>query len=303
MGLRRISLCIGLAGLVTGPSAAGCSEWGLPETSGTPTSSHSSTSTGSTGVDPTSSTTSGSTGAEPTSSGSGSSSTGAPPGGMCNVYDQDCPKGQKCTGYGDPGTYIPDGIKCVPVAPDPIPDLEPCIVGPAGLGDDRCDVGAVCLDVDADGNGFCLPYCTGNSDAPICEDDRTCVKLFFGFNFGNCFKKCDPLVQDCNIGEGCYMDAIKAGNTGFVCLPVAPEGESAGYHDGCFGWSSCSPGFACVFEEFVPGCTGLCCTSWCDLTDADPCSQFDPVLTCVPWFSPNTAPPGFENVGICAVPA
>lgn len=293
--------------LSSGLLAAACSEWRLPETSGTPTTGGSGTTDPGPTTGSTSTTTTGSTSGSLTdassSSNSSTSATTIPPGGMCDVYKQDCPPGQKCTGFGDPGTYIPDGVKCVPVADDPIPDLEPCSLGPGGLGDDACDVGAVCLDVDADGKGFCLPYCTGDPDQPMCEDDRTCVKLFFGFNFGNCFAKCDPLVQDCPPGEGCYMDAIKAGNTGFVCLPVPPEGQAADFHDGCFGWSSCSPGFSCVFDDFVPGCSGLCCTSWCDTSEQpNPCEKFDPVLSCVPWFTDGNAPPGFEFVGICAIP-
>lgn len=287
----------------------GCGEDWLPMTSGVPTSSD--PQTGSTSADPTTggpasttgtSTTAAATEAPTSSSGGTTEDTGAI-GGMCDVYKQDCPQGQKCTGYGPPNTFVPIGIKCVPEAENPVPAEEPCVVGPDGLGDDNCIKGSVCLDLDYDGNGFCLPYCTGNKDTPECGmDDMTCVKLFFGFDFGNCFHKCDPLIQNCKDGEGCYMDATTVGNSGFVCLPVAQEGMGKVFGDGCIGWSSCEPGYGCVFEQFVPGCDkGLCCTPWCDITEMDPCAKFDATMQCLPWYNGITPPPGLENVGICGV--
>jgi hypothetical protein len=222
---------------------------------------------------------------------------------MCDIWAQDCGEGLKCTAYASPNTFIPDGIKCVPIPDNPKPANEPCSVGGEGLGDDNCDLGSVCLDLDYDGAGFCLAYCTGDSQNPMCEDDRTCVKLFFGYDFGNCFKKCDPLVQDCATGEGCYMDAIKVGNTGFVCLPVVQEGKDKVFGDPCIGWSSCEPGFACVYDSFVPNCGGLCCTPWCDISEGDAaCKALDPTMACIPWYAQDQAPPGLENVGVCGIP-
>lgn len=292
-------------------AAAGCGDaWELPNTAGMPTAP--TTAPDTTGPD-----TTGTTAAE-----TGEVSTGDPPtggatggkvdmgsgGGMCDVFTQDCPNGEKCTAYGPTGTYIPQGIKCVPLPDNPKGHNEPCSVGSEGLGDDNCSTGSVCLDLDYDGSGFCLPYCTGDPDNPICEDDRTCVKLFFGYQFGNCFRQCDPLVQDCAPGEGCYMDATTVGNTGFVCLPVVQEGIGKGFGEGCIGWSSCQPGYACVFDKFVPDCKfGLCCSSWCDTSEADPCAQFEQMgmpdsLECIAWYQGVTPPPGLENVGICGIP-
>lgn len=296
-------------GLVLGLAAAGCGEDWLPTTAGMPTSTPQTTDHGSTGPATTSATTSAETGdpstsADPPTSGATTMAADmGSGGGMCDIWVQDCPNGEKCTAYGPPNSYIPQGIKCVPIPPNAKDHNEPCSVGPEGLGDDNCSLGSVCLDLDYDGSGFCLPYCTGNSDNPICEDDRTCVKLFFGYQFGNCFRQCDPLVQDCAPGEGCYMDATTVGNTGFVCLPVVQEGKDKVFGDGCIGWSSCEPGYACVFEEFVPNCQfGLCCTPWCDISETDPCDKFDPSMDCIPWYNGVQPPPGLENVGICGVP-
>lgn len=291
--------------------STGCGEDWLPMTSGVPTSSDPQTSTGTTGLDPTtggpsttSGTTAASTDAPTTDASSGTTEDTGAVGGMCDVYKQDCPKGQKCTGYGPPNTFVPIGVKCVPEAENPVPLDEPCVVGGNGLGDDNCIEGSVCLDLDYDGNGFCLQYCGGSKDMPDCgSDTKTCVQLFFGFDLGNCFNKCDPLIQNCKDGEGCYMDSTTIGNSGFVCMPVSVEGLGLGFGDACIGWSSCVPGYACVFEQFVAGCDkGLCCTPWCDITDMNPCAQFDPSMECIAWFNGVTPPPGLENVGICGVP-
>lgn len=295
-------------GLVLGLGITACADDLWPETGGMPTSPM--TSDGSTGaVTTTQGATTGTTGeasstADPptTSATTGKVDMGSG-GGMCDVWKQDCPNGEKCTAYGPPNSYIPTGIKCVPEPENPKAHNEPCSQFGEGLGDDDCTLGSVCLDLDYDGSGFCLPYCTGDKDNPMCEDDRTCVKLFFGYEFGNCFAKCDPLVQDCAPGEGCYMDAIMVGNTGFVCLPVVQEGHGKTYNAPCFGWSSCEPGYACVYDTFLPECdgNGLCCSPWCDITEADPCEKFDPALECIPWFN-KQPPPGLENVGICGIP-
>lgn len=297
-------------GVVLG-SVAGCSDDWLPMTSGVPTNPESSSSSSSSGSS-SGSTTGGpattgvATTEAPTSSSTGEPTTGDGGGGMCNIWNQDCADGLKCTAFAPPNTFIPQGIKCVPVPDNPKAHNEPCGVGPEGLGDDDCDVGSVCLDLDYDGAGFCLPYCTGDSQNPMCAEDRTCVKLFFSYDFGNCFRKCDPLLQDCETGEGCYMDATTVGNTGFVCLPVVQEGKGKVYGDPCIGWSSCEPGFACVFDYFVAGCqTGLCCTPWCDLSEGDaPCKALHESMSmgCIPWYPENEAPPGLEKVGVCGIP-
>lgn len=306
MQIRGIIISLG----VTAVLLSGCSDDWLPTSSGVPTTTPDNTSSSS-GEGPTTSTTTaeqttGSTGEDPTEDGStgAQTTTGNGSGGMCNIYDQDCPEGQKCTAYGSPNTFIPQGVKCVPIPDNPQAHNEPCGVGAEGLGDDDCDLGSVCLDLDYDGSGFCLPYCTGDSQSPMCEgSDRTCVKLFFAFDFGNCFRQCDPLVQDCEVGEGCYMDAAKVGGTGFVCLPVVQEGKDKVFGDNCIGWSSCEPGYACIYEEFVPGCSGLCCSPWCDTGEGDAsCVDFDPMMSCIPWYAEQQAPPGLENVGVCGIP-
>jgi hypothetical protein len=45
-----------------------------------------------------------------------------------------------------------------------------------------------------------------------------------------------------------------------------------------------------------------CCAPYCDTTDPtahDDCSALGDEWVCVPWFEPGTAPPDYENVGVC----
>lgn len=306
MQIRALSLALWVAAAMT----SGCSDdFEFPNSSGKPTapdaSSTTTTTTGETPMTSTQGTTAvDTTTGDPTEAPT-SSTTDPSGGGMCNIYDQDCPGDQKCTAYASPNTFIPEGIKCVPVPDDPKAPNEPCSVGAEGLGDDNCALGTVCLDLDYDGSGFCLPYCTGDSQNPVCEgSDTTCVKLFFGYDFGNCFKQCDPLLQNCADGEGCYMDAIKVGGTGFVCLPVVQGGAEATFQDTCIGWSSCAPGFACIYDSLVPDCSfSYCCSPWCDLSEGDgPCQELSDKMSCIAWYPEDQAPPGFENVGVCGIP-
>jgi hypothetical protein len=70
--------------------------------------------------------------------------------------------------------------------------------------------------------------------------------------------------------------------------------------------ATCDPGLFCADATVVPECQGGeakgCCSSFCDLTDADPdttCTAFSPTLVCVSWFERGAAPEGYEHVGIC----
>src|SRR5690606_22827365 len=91
-----------------------------------------STSSGPSTEEPTTSvgqTTTTTTGETPTDASGGSTTLPPGSGGMCNIYDQDCPEGQKCTAHASPNTFIPDGIKCVPIPDNPQAHNEPCAVG------------------------------------------------------------------------------------------------------------------------------------------------------------------------------
>lgn len=58
----------------------------------------------------------------------------------------------------------------------------------------------------------------------------------------------------------------------------------------------CADGLSCVAGGYVPGCVhGSCCTSWCDLLDAEACAA---PAECLTWKEP-TMPPGLDGLGLC----
>ncbi|MFO0633751.1 MAG: hypothetical protein U0168_12955 [Nannocystaceae bacterium] len=207
---------------------------------------------------------------------------------MCDPGMQDCPRGQKCTGYvSTPGGRTVDANHCVDVTGDHVFGEECERVD----GNDDCAPGFFCMtDVSGHtGMGICLEYCVPNEP---CDNGGMC----FPFNDGSlplCEVTCDPLLQDCVPGQGCY-----AAFDNFVCaIPGAPEGMG---NDGdpCATIQGCQPGLIC--RTGTNGCaadTG-CCTPVCDLTD-DQCT--DPTEDCIQAL--DDPPPMLQNVGYCGVPA
>jgi len=102
---------------------------------------------------------------------------------------------------------------------------------------------------------------------------------------------CDPLFPDCGPGEACYpLDGA------FVCAIDVSGGDGVALEP-CEFVNVCNPGLACADAGAMPSCIGAlgCCTPYCDLDAANPCSQG----VCTPYFAPGTAPAGFEAVGWC----
>jgi hypothetical protein len=143
--------------------------------------------------------------------------------------------------------------------------------------------------------------CEGSADNPICETNQSCLIYFAGVPL--CFDQCDPLVQNCAEGNGCYPDAEAAGNTGFICLPTIGTSDVGDY---CWLLSNCQRGLICVYPDYFPDCNGLvgCCTQLCDLREPDPCGDLHPDLECVPWFPTGQMPPQayLQDVGACIIP-
>lgn len=215
----------------------------------------------------------------------------------CDPGLQDCPEGEKCTGYVvQPGYCCVDANKCVPVTGDKQLG-DPCI---RTEDNDDCDAGLFCMTVTSGstGDGVCLAFCDvatqdcGEDGLP----DATCI----AFNDGTlplCQDSCDPITQDCAGSLGCYG----VGNQGFVCSVPGFEDGAGNDGDECFTIQSCKPGLGCTNADVLSDCAAArCCSPYCDLSDPDPCVQPE---ECVPYYEQGTAPPGYENVGICAVPA
>ena len=117
-----------------------------------------------------------------------------------------------------------------------------------------------------------------------------------------CLPNCDPLLQDCNDGEACYPT-----NDAFSCVPDA-GGENGLYAEPCEFLNVCDPGLFCAVADGVPDCQGSngCCSPFCDLSDPEAsasCPGAAGGQECVAWYEENQAPPGYENVGACLIPA
>jgi hypothetical protein len=210
----------------------------------------------------------------------------------CDPFAQDCPEGEKCVPYAS-GVDTWDGNKCVPVTGDGQPG-DTCTSGGAVAGTDNCGAESICWDVkDVEGEllGVCTPFCGGTADNPICEPLTSCVIANEG-SITLCIATCDPLLQDCAEGLGCFW-AVEDFNCVFTTDEI-PTGEPCGYIN------DCSPGNLCADAATLPSCNGsACCAPYCDLSSPS-CSIAE--TECVTFFEEGLAPPGYEDVGVCILP-
>jgi cysteine-rich repeat protein len=140
-------------------------------------------------------------------------------------------------------------------------------------------------------------------DGEACDDDNEvagdgCSDCWFedGWGCSNepslCFPACNPLVDDCGAGYGCYV-----AEPTWACIPDG-SGGAGQQSDPCGNINACDPGLQCVNAEVVTGCDTVevgCCTTVCDVTA--PACPAD--LGCTPYYDVGEAPPGLENVGVC----
>ena len=214
----------------------------------------------------------------------------------CDLFAEDCPDGEKCMPWANDGGNVWNATRCSPVVDDPAQVGEPCIVEGSGVsGIDTCELHAMCWDVDPDTlEGTCVAMCIGDESSPSCEDpEATCTITSEGV-LNLCIPSCDPLAQDCPVGDACYgLDAA------FFCVADDSNGATAG--SGCDFINTCPAGTQCIPPDQFATCDAVpgCCSSFCSLDDPEP-----PCLdgqSCVPWFATGEAPKGSELVGICAV--
>ncbi|NJK32868.1 MAG: ribulose phosphate epimerase [Deltaproteobacteria bacterium] len=208
----------------------------------------------------------------------------------CDPFAQDCPEGEKCVAYASAGGTW-DANKCVMVMGDGQPG-DPCTYADAVTSTDDCAANSWCWDVNAEGMGVCTSFCTGSADAPLCEMQMTSCSIANNGSINLCLTNCDPLLQDCSDGQACFFDG---GN--FVCANATqdiPTGEPCGFIN------DCAAGNVCLGAESFPSCGGsACCGAFCDLTDPT-CTL--PDTECVAFYEEGTAPPGYEDVGVCVLP-
>lgn len=219
----------------------------------------------------------------------------------CDLWLQDCPEGNKCMPWDRDGDFGWDSAKCSTLDPNPKAPGDACTAPGAGLrGEDDCDLGDMCYEVQAETDaGVCTPMCVGTADQPSCSDpDRGCFISNEGFLL-LCLQRCDPLLGDCEGDTSCLPSN---GGQDFLCrLNIATD--MGFYGDACFFNNACQPGLFCANSATVPGCTAnACCNSYCDTTSSEPCPGEADGQECLAWFEDGMAPPGYEDVGICALP-
>ncbi len=220
----------------------------------------------------------------------------------CSIWDQDCGDGEKCAPWANDGGSSWNATKCVPVDAAPAQPGDPCTVEGSGVsGIDTCDVSSMCWDVDPETNeGTCVPFCTGDENAPICNNPNSSCSIANEGVLILCLPSCDPLLQDCAEGQACYPI-----DNAFVCAPDASGEDQGADNDPCEYINACDPGNICVNPDIVDGCpagSGGCCQNVCDLS-ADPADQgCAGAETCEAWFEEGNVPPGYEDVGVCALP-
>ena len=220
----------------------------------------------------------------------------------CSVWDQDCPEGEKCSAWANDGGSSWNATRCVPLDANPAQPGDTCTVEGSGVsGIDTCDVSSMCWDVDPETNeGTCVAFCTGSENAAVCDDPTTDCSIANDGVLILCLPTCDPLIQDCADGQACYpIDDT------FVCAPDASGDDMGADNDPCEFLNACDQGNICLGAAAVEGCpagSAGCCQPVCDLTDADPagCTAAE---MCTPWFEEGNVPPGYEDVGVCALPA
>ena len=240
----------------------------------------------------------------PTTDTTGDGSGPAPDAGsgglVCDYFAQDCPAGQKCMPCSDDGGPEWNATCCVDVVEDPAGLDEACErIGSGASGEDTCDLGLMCWDVQQDGVGECVAICSGSVNAPECPDNHYCAISGSG-TLALCLPLCHPLTLPCDDGEGCYPV-----NDAFSCAPDA-SGPGGAHGDPCEFINSCDPGSICIGAEAHSACADPvgCCAMVCDTTDpkADAtCAALDPAQSCESWFVQGMAPEGYEDVGVCAL--
>ncbi len=201
--------------------------------------------------------------------------------GECTLFvDNACPDGFKCAPVEVDGAW---GAQCVPVDVSPGLAGQPC-TRTCGVneGADDCGRGTVCwLD-------RCVAMC--DLQQPACSKgmDMCLRPVDNDPGFGLCVPECNPLLQNCGLGEACLPEA----NGGFSCFPAPGAG---GQGTGCQFQNSCAPGFVCHEGAFVEECQEqFCCTSLCNL-DNPMCPG---AHTCLAFAQPS---PLFPNVGACSL--
>ena len=260
-------------------------------------SSSGSTTSGS-GTDSTTAGTDGTTSDGTTSDGSGGFVPDVEIGSMCDPMAQDCPEGEKCVAYSTDGDGPPsapwDANKCVEETGDLVAG-DPCdIEGGKYTGIDDCVAGTQCLMTDDDGfGGVCVEFCDSNM---TCDQPTAQCNVVNNGALPLCLDSCDPLVQDCPDGQGCFNAA-----NSFVCFKHSAEGGEGTVGADCGFINACLPGNMCLDVAAVQDCDPTfagCCAPFCAISEGGAtCQSMEECLLVI-----DPAPPGYGDVGVCSLP-
>ena len=226
-------------------------------------------------------------------------------GDSCDIWAaNDCSDGQKCTSVACAvGSTAWDSNVCRDIQGTKTLGDDCEYLGSGIDGNDDCGDGLLCWNQDADTMlGTCLAFCTGSAAAPTCATGTSCVIANDGV-LPICLPGCDPLSQDCtNANDLCLPDFTQ---TGFVCVLDA-SGGMAPYGTPCSYANSCNEGLICIAPEAVPeaACATAsgCCSPMCDITDTSTTCPGQGQV-CESLYEAGMEPPGFDHMGVCAVPA
>lgn len=188
------------------------------------------------------------------------------PAAACDPILQNCPVGNKCVAYISGGASW-DNNKCVPVSGSKVPG-QACTVEDTVSSIDDCNADGQCFNLDVDNTGTCLAFCGCTYEEPECAVGSNCLVANQG-SLALCVEQCDPLAQNCPLGQGCYV----SGET-LICAATTsniPAGEPCGFIN------DCEPGTACYN---VDACGGACCTPFCDVNGNDAECAVLPGTTC-----------------------
>ncbi len=190
----------------------------------------------------------------------------------CNPFaaTSDCEADQKCTvvldidpegavtdvyfGCVDGSMRVGEGVPCalnVDATPD---DDEDDARG------DNCDEGLFCTRFGNDpGDSFnrCKPMCDGETSD--CGDNGYCLGLNGDPFFGTCntAEDCDPVMQDCDGDEACYVFGTTGGDVVGDCWPVEPmEGSDGEIGSACEFFNECVAGGSCSGDTCLAFCQG-----------------------------------------------
>jgi hypothetical protein len=171
---------------------------------------------------------------------------------------------------------------------------ESCWWGGLVEATDDCDETSLFWDVmEVDGEllGTCRAFCMGTPDTPECPEGFACP-ISADPTAPVCLPMCDPLVQDCAPGLGCYWTI-----SWFMCTSTTqniPAGQPCGFIN------DCAAGLSCIDASVLPACEGAaCCTPFCELMLGDAECEAVVGTTCVPFFEQGAASPGYDDVGVC----